>query len=461
MALKPKHSTRMSLTQKCLILAVCVFLFYVAFSYFEFTKTTSNLVKQLKNKLDASPSLNVRLFNESVQNKKKIAKRNEDNMSTTTPIIPANYRPNKTILLWNRLPGVMNSFLGTGRDGFLRYGCEVTDCHVEDGQQQQQNNRSMDSYDAVVFNMNVVHYSGVLPWTTSSYSRSPKQRFVFFSQEPPMYTWGGTGFVNKTEVNLYANYFNLSMTYRNDADVHLFYGSFKPNQLTNFSSPSTTADATSNATIVLKRNATTAAAVNESIVAWMVSHCPTEGRREDYVKELKRHIGVDSYGACGNLSCEKDNGANGSSKKCFDLIESKYKFYLSFENSICTDYVTEKFFQIMTLNVVPIVYGGADYSRIAPPHSYIDARQFQGPKQLADYLLLLDKNDYLYNAYFAWKEKYAAVAGQESMVLSGFCNLCRKLHQDNSNESSKVYTQLVNHWLPEHQCKPPKTYSSK
>ena len=112
----------------------------------------------------------------------------------------------------------------------------------------------------------------------------------------------------------------------------------------------------------------------------------------------------------------------------------------------------------MTRNVVPIVYGGADYSRIAPPHSFIDARQFEDAKQLADYLLLLDKNDFLYNEYFAWKDKYVVASGQENMVLSAFCNLCRKLHQD-INNIPKVYSQLVSHWLPENQCQQPKTYN--
>jgi len=433
--------------RKCVIITICLFIsFFVTFTYFYIPFTaSSNLIYQLNDRLKS-----VNLWN---GDDVALIDLEDDEDSTPKPK-PIN-KVIKTILLWNRLPGVMNSFLGTGSDGFLRrYGCEVTDCHVEDGQnKQQQRNRSMDSYDAVVFNMNILIYSDKLPWTADSYSRSPKQRFVFLSQEPPVHTWPQrgrpVGFVNKTEVNLYVNYFNWSMTYRYDSDVHLFYGSFKPKQGRDSSLSST------NATI-LKRNATTAAVANESIVAWMASHCPTDSRREDYARQLKRYIGVDAYGGCGNLRCAKDSRANGSPERCYDMIESKYKFYLSFENSICTAYVTEKFFQIMTRNVVPIVYGGADYSRIAPPHSYIDARQFEDPKQLADYLLLLDKNDFLYNEYFAWKEKYVVVSGQEDQILSGFCNLCRKLHDDNK---PKVYSQLVNQWLPENQCKSPKAFN--
>ena len=150
----------------------------------------------------------------------------------------------------------------------------------------------------------------------------------------------------------------------------------------------------------------------------MASDCGTHGNRDGYVRQLKRFIQVDAYGGCGHLkleNCGKDyTGA--SPEGCYDLLESKhYKFYLSFENSICTDYVTEKFFWIMTRNMVPVVYGGAGYGRIAPPHSYIDANQFE-PKELAEYLLLLDANETLYNEYFWWKDYYYVEAGPEQIV---------------------------------------------
>ena len=35
------------------------------------------------------------------------------------------------------------------------------------------------------------------------------------------------------------------------------------------------------------------------------------------------------------------------------MMEQKYFFHLSFENSFCKDYITEKFFNVMKYNIIP------------------------------------------------------------------------------------------------------------
>jgi Glycosyltransferase family 10 (fucosyltransferase) C-term len=78
------------------------------------------------------------------------------------------------------------------------------------------------------------------------------------------------------------------------------------------------------------------------------------------------------------------------------LLETSYKFYLSFENSLCDDYVTEKFFRVSRLDVVPVVLGVADYTQWMPPGTFVDVREFRSPKQLADFLRRLDGDDEAY-----------------------------------------------------------------
>lgn len=75
-------------------------------------------------------------------------------------------------------------------------------------------------------------------------------------------------------------------------------------------------------------------------VAWFVSNCNPPNGRSNYVRELIKYIEVDVYGACSDKVCPKINEAG-----CDDLLNKDYKFYLSFENSNCKDYITEKFFQ--------------------------------------------------------------------------------------------------------------------
>ena len=80
--------------------------------------------------------------------------------------------------------------------------------------------------------------------------------------------------------------------------------------------------------------------IKEFKAAWFVSNCHSQSRREDFVKAMQKNgIIVDIYGKCGNFSCPKE-----SQSSCLELLNTHYKFYLSFENSICDDYVTEKYY---------------------------------------------------------------------------------------------------------------------
>jgi hypothetical protein len=81
------------------------------------------------------------------------------------------------------------------------------------------------------------------------------------------------------------------------------------------------------------------------MAVWFASNCRTVvSSRNELVKELQKYIAIDVYGTCGNLTCPKKlDDSYESSEECRDLAASKHKFYLSLENSLCRDYVTEKY----------------------------------------------------------------------------------------------------------------------
>ena len=73
---------------------------------------------------------------------------------------------------------------------------------------------------------------------------------------------------------------------------------------------------------------------------WLVSHCTTVINREGYVDKLKGYINITQYGRCNDEDCSRKNG-----NECFKELAKTHMFYIAFENSICDDYATEKFFR--------------------------------------------------------------------------------------------------------------------
>ena len=230
--------------------------------------------------------------------------------------------------------------------------------------------------------------------------RPPGQIWVFKEVETPVHNT-----LQNVNLDAYAGLFNVSMTYSSQSDVTIPYGKCT------LKTSSSLQDA----------NVETVTANKTELVAWIASNCIPRSQRQKYVSELQKYIPVHTYGKCGHRSCF-------SHKKdmCNRLLREKYKFYLAFENALCDEYLTEKFWKCLELNVVPVVYGLATYDRFAPEHSFIDVRDFASPKDLADYLWLLHNNDTLYREYFEWKKTHDCHnQGMEAMP----CSLCRVLHE--------------------------------
>lgn len=73
---------------------------------------------------------------------------------------------------------------------------------------------------------------------------------------------------------------------------------------------------------------------------------------------LRYNTEVDVFGNCGKLKCPKNEKTT-----CLKKLKNKYLFYLAFENSLATDYVSEKVLNAYHYLTVPIVYGTANYTR--------------------------------------------------------------------------------------------------
>ncbi|XP_011688878.1 PREDICTED: alpha-(1,3)-fucosyltransferase C-like isoform X2 [Wasmannia auropunctata] len=331
----------------------------------------------------------------------------------------------KTVLLWNTLFGDRNFYFGKGD---IFYDCPFNKCKVFNDRDYL----NVEDYDAILFHGNEM----------SDYEmpqrRKPTQFYVYVNLESPAN--------RKVNEKYRQNYFNLTMTYRLDSDILWTYDIIEDVKSGKFVAPSKNADwsASQNDTSAGDAVDEVPSAILDTVrgkskpVTWFVSNCDAKSGRLEYVKELSKHIGVDIYGKCGEFTCERD-------RNCFvDVIEADYFFYLSFENSFCDDYVTEKLMNPLRYNVVPVVYGGANYSQFAPPNSYVNALDFESPKELAAYLKYLSQDQQRYQSFLQWKKHYRVNYGTRRAV----CNLCEALHKQ---KKPKMYSDLAD-WYAKDKC---------
>jgi hypothetical protein len=188
-------------------------------------------------------------------------------------------------------------------------------------------------------------------------------------------------------------------------------------------------------------------------VAWITQTCE---RHDNYLKRLMHVIKVDSMGGCHR---NRDETTHPGLQQLEDhdsiwwgkgnpvpvagswarkmLIMPHYKFYISLENTIIEDYVTEKFYEGFLGDALMVYLGAPNAQRYAPAsHSFINALDFDGPEALGAFLLALADDPDRYRSYFAWREArpvrvsrgFIKSMSQDMVRLDGgsmLCRLCR------------------------------------
>ena len=198
------------------------------------------------------------------------------------------------------------------------------------------------------------------------------------------------------------------------------------------------------------------------LVMYIQSDCGTPSDRDAYVTELMKYVQVDSYGKClhnKDLPEKLVDPVTGmNSPDLLDIIGS-YKFVLAFENAVCQDYITEKFWRSFEAGSVPIYKGSSSIKDWAPSnHSVIVVDDFDSPQKLGEYLKLLDANDEEYEKYLSYKtlgvsnkrllnfmneRDYYLQEPEKPNMVDGFeCAVCDKIHQ-RKEESGEAKPQVA------------------
>ncbi|TSN21199.1 Alpha-(1,3)-fucosyltransferase 4 [Bagarius yarrelli] len=238
--------------------------------------------------------------------------------------------------------------------------------------------------DAVIMH----HRELMLNWKELlDYPRPLAQKWIWMNFESPSHS----GFLHQFD-----GVFNLTMSYRLDSDIFLPYGYLQRRPFSG-----------DRPAYVKHRH---------GLVAWVISNWSEEQVRVQFYHRLRRYLHIDIYGR------EFLPLLNDSVVKTV----SGYKFYLAFENSCHTDYITEKLWRnALVSGAVPVVLGPPreNYERFLPADAFIHVEDFKGPRALAAYLKHLDRNPALYRRYQAWRQDYDVHV--TSFWAEHFCVACQ------------------------------------
>ena len=316
----------------------------------------------------------------------------------------------------------------------------------------------------------------------NAYKRNRNQLWLYYALESPRGSFCSMHY-KPTDLD---DWFNITATYKRDSNFIVNYAPVDnkdniQNDLTYLFEFKKLLDTNTNPIALLR---SLSSKTKKASVVWFVSHCETSSRRELFITEMRKHIDIDIYGKCGSYfdNSLPDPCAKALDPvKCFNNLLNSYKFYLSFENSLCDDYITEKYWKIykpgaiFQVNMIPVVRGAKQeqFEKVAPSNSFINAHNYESPKSLANYLNYLNNNNTAYFEYFQWKtqlyknltqnlkhlkvqnnlENRDRTAFLNNIEHSPFCLMCSMLHNKTfmNSESNKIW-KLSEWFSPKSSC---------
>ena len=266
------------------------------------------------------------------------------------------------------------------------------------------NEKDTRSSDAVIFDGRFLGTKNLLKPPL----RPPGQVWIFAAHESPAYyTLPGTKWMEPP----WKSSFNWTMTYDNtNTDIFLPYGEIRKHP-----------EGHNN-----NRNFTEIALQKTESALIVVSHCDTNGNREAYIEELKKYFPIKVLGKCGEKwKC----GLHYKHDDCFNILNTTYKFYLAFENSLCRQYHTEKLFENYKYDILFITRGGFKNDSLTrfPKGSHISTDQFKSAKALGEYMTRIANDPSLLARLLKDKSQYYGV-GYEETYPRAMCQMCKMLN---------------------------------
>lgn len=295
---------------------------------------------------------------------------------------------NYSVLVWTKQrSGDLN---GSRSDS-----CEFQNCYFTSDRER------LNASDVVVFNDSDLELDG-LP-----VGRNHNQLWVYYSREAPP---------TSKLTSAFNGLFNWTMSYSKKDDIYVPFFEmcreiYRPP----------------------RRNVTE----KQFAAVWFVDECSPPSL--PYVHLLQTEFPVHIVGPCS------PQGFHCTERQfCMETILPLYKFVLVFENSICSDFVTERLHEVLRYDVIPIVSGGADYSAILPKESFVVASEHGSPKELARML-------YRFRSDALFQKAINARRGVHASRVDWRCRLCEKLNSRPKQAGS--YAKLAEERLKRGRCK--------